>query len=82
MKGGTPEVLYWGRDGGRGEGGRMTITITRLTHEHWRVLVLQGDEEVYHSSGDNRDSAMQRVITYLTQQLGEEVHLLSLGEKG
>lgn len=50
----------------------MFCTITKITEletfpEHWRILIVDKDEEVYHDSATNENAA----IALLTMQLGQ-----------
>jgi hypothetical protein len=47
----------------------MTITITKMSNrevpEHWRVLVTEGEIEVYHDSARSKLLAVSQVLLWL-----------------
>lgn len=47
----------------------MVIILTRLNEEghpeHWRLLVVQGDVELYHDSANNRQAAISKLRSWL-----------------
>ena len=50
----------------------MLCSVTELCRNHWRILVVEGNHEVYYDSAPSRQSALRHLTEFLASRMEQE----------